>query len=135
MVIAELFPVSTADEWILANKELIEKTKYTITGLTPESKIQIRVKAINAAGASPPRTIQHAILVKEVVGELHQLQLLFLSLKNAKSNIFLDFWDKLIWKVMLWTIKNSINIKMHISQLELFYWKMHIKAFNDKKKK
>ncbi|XP_047675839.1 myosin-binding protein C, slow-type isoform X4 [Tachysurus fulvidraco] len=55
------------DEWILSNKELTEKTKYTITGLTPESKILVRVKAINAAGASQPRTIQHSILVKEVV--------------------------------------------------------------------
>lgn len=77
---AELFSVSTADEWILSNKELIDKTKYTIPGLTPESKILIRVKAINAAGASQPRTIQHAVLVKEVIGELHQLHLLFLVL-------------------------------------------------------
>ncbi|XP_034019258.1 myosin-binding protein C, slow-type isoform X3 [Thalassophryne amazonica] len=57
----------TADEWIAANDELIDKTKFTITGLTPSSKILIRVKAINAAGASAPRTIQHSILVKEVI--------------------------------------------------------------------
>uniref|UniRef100_A0A672NKK5 Myosin-binding protein C, slow-type n=1 Tax=Sinocyclocheilus grahami TaxID=75366 RepID=A0A672NKK5_SINGR len=55
------------DEWILANKELTEKTRYTITGLPVEAKILVRVKAINAAGASPPRTTQHSILVKEVV--------------------------------------------------------------------
>lgn len=59
----------TADEWIPANKELIEKTRYTITGLPVEAKILVRVKAINAAGASSPRTIQHSILVKEVIGE------------------------------------------------------------------
>jgi len=59
----------TADEWILANKELTEKTKYTITGLPVEAKILVRVKAINAAGASAPRTTQHSILVKEVIGE------------------------------------------------------------------
>lgn len=59
----------TADEWILANKELTEKTRYTITGLPVEAKILVRVKAINAAGASLPRTIQHSILVKEVIGE------------------------------------------------------------------
>lgn len=59
-----------ADEWILSNKELIDKTRYTITGLTPDAKIQIRVKAINAAGASEPKYTQHAILVKEVIGEL-----------------------------------------------------------------
>nr|XP_023672606.1 myosin-binding protein C, slow-type isoform X5 [Paramormyrops kingsleyae] len=56
-----------SDEWIPANKELVEKTKYTITGLPTEGKILVRVMAINAAGASQPRTTQHAILVKEVV--------------------------------------------------------------------
>lgn len=59
-----------ADEWILANKELTEKLRYTITGLPVEAKIQVRVKAINAAGASTPRTTQHSILVKEVIGEV-----------------------------------------------------------------
>uniref|UniRef100_A0A672NKD0 Myosin-binding protein C, slow-type n=1 Tax=Sinocyclocheilus grahami TaxID=75366 RepID=A0A672NKD0_SINGR len=58
---------TASDEWILANKELTEKTRYTITGLPVEAKILVRVKAINAAGASPPRTTQHSILVKEVV--------------------------------------------------------------------
>ncbi|XP_056093317.1 myosin-binding protein C, slow-type isoform X13 [Rhinichthys klamathensis goyatoka] len=57
----------TADEWIPANKELTEKTRYTITGLPVEAKILVRVKAINAAGASAPRTTQHSILVKEVI--------------------------------------------------------------------
>lgn len=59
--------IEGTDEWIVSNKELTEKTKYTITGLPPESKILVRVKAINAAGASPPRTLQHSILVKEVI--------------------------------------------------------------------
>lgn len=61
----------TADDWIPANKELTEKTKYTITGLPVEAKILVRVKAINAAGASQPRTTQHSILVKEVIGEAY----------------------------------------------------------------
>lgn len=60
----------SADDWVISNKELTEKTKYTITGLSPGCKILVRVKALNAAGASAPRTLQHSILVKEVVGEL-----------------------------------------------------------------
>ncbi|KAM7378347.1 hypothetical protein PAMA_013311 [Pampus argenteus] len=60
-------PVPHSDNWIVSNTELTEKTKYTITGLTPGTKILVRVKAINAAGASSPRTIQHSILVKEVI--------------------------------------------------------------------
>ncbi|XP_051745958.1 myosin-binding protein C, slow-type [Ctenopharyngodon idella] len=59
--------IEGTDEWILANKELTEKTRYTITGLPMEGKILVRVKAINAAGASAPRTTQHSILVKEVI--------------------------------------------------------------------
>ncbi|KAL4612673.1 myosin-binding protein C, slow-type [Arapaima gigas] len=55
------------DEWIRANKELTEKTRYTITGLPTEGKILVRVKAVNAAGESLPRVTQHSILVKEVV--------------------------------------------------------------------
>ncbi|KAJ8392341.1 hypothetical protein AAFF_G00077050 [Aldrovandia affinis] len=54
-------------EWIVANVELAEKTKYTIAGLPPGKKILVRVKAINAAGSSSPRTLQHSILVKEVI--------------------------------------------------------------------
>ncbi|XP_041935474.1 myosin-binding protein C, slow-type isoform X5 [Alosa sapidissima] len=61
------YQIEGSDEWIVANPELTEKTKYTITGLPTEVKIQVRVKAINAAGASTPRTTQHAILVKEVI--------------------------------------------------------------------
>ncbi|MGH0117208.1 UNVERIFIED_CONTAM: hypothetical protein FKN15_046129 [Acipenser sinensis] len=55
------------DEWIVSNPELIEKTKYTIPGLPSGEKIFVRVKAINAAGASAPRMHPHPILVKEVV--------------------------------------------------------------------
>uniref|UniRef100_A0A8C9T7X9 Myosin-binding protein C, slow-type n=1 Tax=Scleropages formosus TaxID=113540 RepID=A0A8C9T7X9_SCLFO len=55
------------EQKMVANKELTEKTKYTITGLPTEGKIFVRVKAVNAAGESMPRTTQHSILVKEVV--------------------------------------------------------------------
>ncbi|KAG7270313.1 hypothetical protein CRUP_030213 [Coryphaenoides rupestris] len=56
-----------ADEWVSANKEPTDKTKYTVTGLPSMVKILVRVKAINAAGSSTPRTVQHSILVKEVI--------------------------------------------------------------------
>ncbi|KAM3859135.1 myosin-binding protein C, slow-type [Diretmus argenteus] len=59
--------IEGTDEWIVSNTELTEKTKYTITGLSPGSKILVRVSALNAAGSSTPRTIQHSILVKEVI--------------------------------------------------------------------
>uniref|UniRef100_A0A665W1T0 Myosin-binding protein C, slow-type n=1 Tax=Echeneis naucrates TaxID=173247 RepID=A0A665W1T0_ECHNA len=56
-----------ANDWVVSNKELTEKTRYTITGLSPGCKILVRVKAVNAAGESAPRSLQHAILVKEVI--------------------------------------------------------------------
>ncbi|XP_077401629.1 myosin-binding protein C, slow-type isoform X3 [Vanacampus margaritifer] len=56
-----------SEEWVPANTELIDKTRYTITGLKPDTKVFIRVKAVNAAGASAPRNTQHAVLVKEVI--------------------------------------------------------------------
>lgn len=59
--------IEGSDDWVVSNKELTEKTRYTITGLSPGAKILVRVKAINAAGASAPRTLQHSILVKEVI--------------------------------------------------------------------
>ncbi|MGH0137613.1 UNVERIFIED_CONTAM: hypothetical protein FKN15_020297 [Acipenser sinensis] len=59
--------VPLEDEWIVSNQELIEKTKYTIPGLPSGEKIFVRVKAINAAGASAPRMHPHPILVKEVI--------------------------------------------------------------------
>ncbi|XP_053200139.1 myosin-binding protein C, slow-type [Scomber japonicus] len=59
--------IEGSNDWVISNKELTEKTKYTITGLTPGAKILVRVKAINAAGASAPRTLQHSVFVKEVI--------------------------------------------------------------------
>ncbi|KAJ7399107.1 Myosin-binding protein C, slow-type [Pitangus sulphuratus] len=55
------------DEWIVANPELTDKTKFTITGLPTGSKILVRVKAVNAAGESEPRYHPQPILVKEVI--------------------------------------------------------------------
>ena len=59
-----------ADEWIVANPELTDKTKFTITGLPTGSKILVRVKAVNAAGESEPRYHPQPILVKEVIGKI-----------------------------------------------------------------
>uniref|UniRef100_A0A8C8B8X3 Myosin binding protein C1 n=1 Tax=Otus sunia TaxID=257818 RepID=A0A8C8B8X3_9STRI len=55
------------DEWIVANPELTDKTKFTISGLPTGSKILVRVKAVNAAGESEPRYHPGPILVKEVI--------------------------------------------------------------------
>lgn len=45
----------SADNWLPAHKDLIDKTKFTITDLPTDAKIFVRVKAVNAAGASEPK--------------------------------------------------------------------------------
>lgn len=57
-----------AEDWIVANTDLIDKTKFTITGLPTDAKIFVRVKAVNAAGASEPKYYSQPILVKEIIG-------------------------------------------------------------------
>lgn len=64
------FYPTSAEEWIVANPELTDKTKFTITGLPTGAKIFVRVKAVNAAGPSEPRMHPQPILVKEVIGEM-----------------------------------------------------------------
>ncbi|KAM6436429.1 myosin-binding protein C, slow-type [Liasis olivaceus] len=56
-----------SEEWIVANPELTDKTKFTITDLPTGSKIFVRVKAVNAAGPSEPRLHPQPILVREVI--------------------------------------------------------------------
>ncbi|XP_041442205.1 myosin-binding protein C, slow-type isoform X8 [Xenopus laevis] len=59
--------VTGAEEWIVANPDPTDKTRFTITELPTGSKIFVRVKAINAAGPSDPRLHPQPILVKEVI--------------------------------------------------------------------
>ncbi|XP_078531373.1 myosin-binding protein C, slow-type isoform X14 [Lissotriton helveticus] len=56
-----------AEEWIVANTEMTDKTRFTINGLPTGSKIFVRVKAVNAAGPSDAKLHPQPILVKEVI--------------------------------------------------------------------
>ncbi|XP_018412130.1 PREDICTED: myosin-binding protein C, slow-type [Nanorana parkeri] len=56
-----------AEEWIVANPEMTDKTRFTINDLPTGSKIFVRVKTVNAAGKSDPRIHPQPILVKEVI--------------------------------------------------------------------
>ncbi|XP_078531400.1 myosin-binding protein C, slow-type isoform X17 [Lissotriton helveticus] len=55
------------EEWIVANTEMTDKTRFTINGLPTGSKIFVRVKAVNAAGPSDAKLHPQPILVKEVI--------------------------------------------------------------------
>ncbi|MEE6480074.1 hypothetical protein FKM82_012447, partial [Ascaphus truei] len=56
-----------AEQWIVANPEMTDKTRFTISGLPTGSKIFVRVKSVNAAGHSEPKLYPQPILVKEVI--------------------------------------------------------------------
>ncbi|XP_075456770.1 myosin-binding protein C, slow-type isoform X16 [Ascaphus truei] len=59
--------VTGAEQWIVANPEMTDKTRFTISGLPTGSKIFVRVKSVNAAGHSEPKLYPQPILVKEVI--------------------------------------------------------------------
>lgn len=98
-----------ADNWIVANTELIDKTKFTITGLPTDARIFVRVKAINAAGASEPKYYSQPILVKEIIGGWRDLQH-FVSISNIIWFYVLTPFFPLKLRIslsLLWCIVNA----------------------------
>ncbi|XP_053438950.1 myosin-binding protein C, slow-type isoform X2 [Nycticebus coucang] len=110
-----------ADNWIVANTELIDKTKFTITGLPMDSKIFVRVKAINAAGASEPKYYSQPILVREIIENPkiripRHLKQTYIRRVGEAVNLVIPFQGKprpeLTWKKDGAEIdKNQINIR------------------------
>ncbi|XP_074231295.1 myosin-binding protein C, slow-type isoform X24 [Camelus bactrianus] len=110
-----------ADDWIVANTELIEKTKFTITGLPTDARIFVRVKAVNAAGASEPKYYSQPILVKEIIEAPkiripRHLKQTYIRRVGEAINLVIPFQGKprpeLTWKKDGAEIdKNQINIR------------------------
>ncbi|XP_003783354.1 myosin-binding protein C, slow-type isoform X6 [Otolemur garnettii] len=109
------------EDWITANTDLIDKTKFTITGLPMDSKIFVRVKAINAAGASEPKYYSQPILVKEIIEAPkirvpRHLKQTYIRRVGEAVNLVIPFQGKprpeLTWKKDGAEIdKNQINIR------------------------
>ncbi|XP_067856094.1 myosin-binding protein C, slow-type [Heptranchias perlo] len=103
------------NEWVASNTELIDKTKYTITGLPMGEKIYVRVKAVNAAGESRPVTMTQAILVREVVEPPkirlpRQLKQTYIRRVGESVNLLIPFQGKPRAKV-IWT-KDGIPLDL-----------------------
>nr|XP_033808222.1 myosin-binding protein C, slow-type isoform X3 [Geotrypetes seraphini] len=110
-----------AEEWIVANPELTDKTRFTITGLPTGTKIFVRVKAVNAAGPSDPRLHPQPILIKEIIEPPkirvpHHLKQTYIKKVGESVNLVIPFQGKprpkVSWKkegVDLDT--NDINIR------------------------
>uniref|UniRef100_A0A8C2AWS7 Myosin binding protein C, slow type n=1 Tax=Cyprinus carpio TaxID=7962 RepID=A0A8C2AWS7_CYPCA len=105
--------IEGTDEWILANKELIEKTRYTITGLPVEAKLLVRVKAINAAGASPPRTTQHSILPPKIRIPRH-LKQTFIRKVGELQNVFFIMFIRKAERKHSGKYELSVQVENHI---------------------
>ncbi|KAL2775793.1 myosin-binding protein C, slow-type isoform 8 [Daubentonia madagascariensis] len=109
------------EDWIVANTELIDKTKFTITGLPTDARIFVRVKAINAAGASEPKYYSQPILVKEIIEPPkiripRHLKQTYIRRVGEAVNLVIPFQGKprpeLSWKKDGAEIdKNQINIR------------------------
>ncbi|XP_053518129.1 myosin-binding protein C, slow-type isoform X15 [Artibeus jamaicensis] len=109
------------EEWIVANTDLIDKTKFTITGLPTDAKIFVRVKAVNAAGASEPKYYSQPILVKEIIEPPkiripRHLKQTYIRRVGEAVNLVIPFQGKprpeLTWKKDGAEIdKNQINIR------------------------
>ncbi|XP_054552076.1 myosin-binding protein C, slow-type, partial [Talpa occidentalis] len=109
------------ENWIVANNDLIDKTKFTITGLPTDAKIFVRVKAVNAAGASEPKYYSQPILVKEVIEPPkiripRHLKQTYIRRVGEAVNLVIPFQGKprpeLTWKKDGQEIdKNQINIR------------------------
>ncbi|XP_072511822.1 myosin-binding protein C, slow-type isoform X7 [Notamacropus eugenii] len=109
------------EDWIQANTDLIDKTKFTITGLPTDAKIFVRVKAVNAAGASEPKYYGQPILVREIIEPPkiripRHLKQTYIRRVGEAVNLVIPFQGKprpeLIWKKDGVDIdKNQINIR------------------------
>ncbi|KAM9672691.1 myosin-binding protein C, slow-type isoform 2-T2 [Trichechus inunguis] len=109
------------DHWITANKELIEKTKFTIPDLPTDARIYVRVKAMNAAGASEPKYYSQPILVKQIIEAPkiripRHLKQTYIRRVGEAINMVIPFQGKpkpeLTWKKDGVEIdKNEINIR------------------------
>uniref|UniRef100_A0A8D1UJT5 Myosin-binding protein C, slow-type n=1 Tax=Sus scrofa TaxID=9823 RepID=A0A8D1UJT5_PIG len=110
-----------SDNWLPAHKDLIDKTKFTITDLPTDAKIFVRVKAVNAAGASEPKYYSQPILVKQIIEPPkiripRHLKQTYIRRVGEAINLVIPFQGKpkpeLTWKKDGKEIdKNQINIR------------------------
>lgn len=107
-----------AENWVVANTDLIDKTKFTITGLPTDAKIFVRVKAVNAAGASEPKYYSQPILVKEIIGRRQGFQN-FVSISHYLLLLLLTPFSKLPSSLSLLLILNDVSWELEMNKTAL----------------
>ncbi|KAG7492124.1 hypothetical protein MATL_G00010910 [Megalops atlanticus] len=61
-------------EWVVANKEPVERNSFMVRGLPTGEKMNFRVVCVNIAGRSPPALLSQPVTVREIV-ELPKIRL------------------------------------------------------------
>jgi len=61
-------------KWTRATKDTVDKTSYTVTGLTANSTYEFRVAAENKAGVGPASDPSQPAAAKETVGKFAHLR-------------------------------------------------------------
>lgn len=68
-MVCYFFSVGSAEEWVQANQELVERNQYKVKDLPVGEKMLFRVVAINIAGRSPPARLAQPVTIREIVGQ------------------------------------------------------------------
>ncbi|XP_014341023.1 myosin binding protein Ca isoform X2 [Latimeria chalumnae] len=88
-----------SNEWVKANKDLIEKSNFTVRDLPTGEKILFRVRAINIAGKSNPAELQQAVTIREIMQHPkirlpRQLRQTYIKKVGEKINLVIPFQGK-----------------------------------------
>lgn len=68
LVVVFVLP-SSADQWVAANQEPVDRNQFKVKNLPVGEKMLFRVVAVNIAGRSPPATLNHPVTIREIVGQ------------------------------------------------------------------
>lgn len=84
------FLSAPADQWVAANKELVDRNQFKVKDLPVGEKMLFRVVAVNIAGRSPPASLTHPVTIREIVGQLALTTscLVFSSLTKNQNVLF-----------------------------------------------
>ncbi|XP_041735424.1 myosin-binding protein C, fast-type isoform X20 [Coregonus clupeaformis] len=87
------------DNWVVANKEPVDKNTYRVKGLPTGEKLLFRVVAMNIAGRSPPCTLKQSVTIREImeypkIRLPRQLRTKFIRKVGEKINLVIPFQGK-----------------------------------------
>ncbi|XP_068097301.1 myosin-binding protein C, fast-type-like isoform X3 [Hyperolius riggenbachi] len=87
------------DEWVPANKALVERCGYMAKGLPTGEKLFFRVTAVNIAGKSEPAVLAHPVTIREIVQSPkirlpRQLRTTYIKKVGEQVNLVIPFQGK-----------------------------------------